>query len=123
MRGVRRRQVRILGIATVRGYSARMRGPRRPESQVLSVDSALPEESGFGFPTLASAADQPMTSAGNYAEPSIEALDRARAAAKTLELALAEFALEIVPLERARHAGADAGCRLSKTAVERVELT
>lgn len=50
---------------------------------------------------ILSAAEQPVMSAVNYTECLIRVLDRAPAAAKTLELALAEFALEIVPVDRA----------------------
>ena len=51
--------------------------------------------------TILSAAEQPMMSAVNYTECLIRVLDRAPTAAETLDLALAEFALEIVPVDRA----------------------
>jgi ribonuclease VapC len=49
---------------------------------------------------ILSAAEQPMMSAVNYTECLIRVLDRAPAAAQTLERVLAEFALEIVPVDR-----------------------
>jgi ribonuclease VapC len=49
---------------------------------------------------ILSASEQPVMSAVNYAECLIRVLDRAPLAANTLERTLAEFALEIVPVDR-----------------------
>lgn len=49
---------------------------------------------------LLAQAEQPMMSAVNYTECLIHLLDRAPAAADTLEQALANFALDIVPVDR-----------------------
>ena len=49
---------------------------------------------------LLSSAKQPIMSAVNYTECLIRVLDRAPDAAETLERALAEFDLEIVPVDR-----------------------
>jgi ribonuclease VapC len=50
---------------------------------------------------LLSNANQPIMSAVNYTECLIRVLDRAPDAAETLERALAEFDLEVVPVDRA----------------------
>ncbi len=68
-------------------------------SALLAVLFAEP--SAERLANIMSAAERPLMSAVNYTECLIRVLDRAPAAAKTLELALAEFALEIVPVDRA----------------------
>ncbi|MGD9582937.1 MAG: type II toxin-antitoxin system VapC family toxin [Lysobacterales bacterium] len=68
-------------------------------SALLAVLFAEPQAERVA--QILSAADQPMMSAVNYTECLIRVMDRAPAAAGTLELALAEFALEIVPVDRA----------------------
>ncbi len=49
---------------------------------------------------LLSGANQPIMSAVNYTECLIHVLDRAPDAAETLERVLAEFDLEVVPVDR-----------------------
>ncbi len=49
---------------------------------------------------ILSSANQPMMSAVNYTECLIRVLDRAPEAANTLEIALAAFDLEVVPVDR-----------------------
>jgi ribonuclease VapC len=51
--------------------------------------------------SILSTAEQPMMSAVNYTECLIRLLDRAPSAATTFDHVLAEFALEIVPVDRA----------------------
>jgi ribonuclease VapC len=71
----------------------------------------------FGEPRAAelaqilSSANGPIMSAVNYAECLLRVLDRAPDAAESLERTLAEFDLEIVPVDRAL-AGAAAQARL-----------
>lgn len=67
-------------------------------SALLAVLFAEPQAQRLA--QILSTANQPMMSAVNYTECLIRVLDRAPDAAETLELALAEFALEVVPVDR-----------------------
>lgn len=70
-------------------------------SAMLAVLFAEPQAERVA--EILSTAEQPLMSAVNYTECLclIQVLDRAPAAARTLEHALAEFALEFVPVDRA----------------------
>jgi len=67
-------------------------------SALLAVLFAEPQAARMA--QILSAAAQPMMSAANYTECLIRVLDRAPQAAASLERVLAEFALEIVPVDR-----------------------
>jgi ribonuclease VapC len=67
-------------------------------SALLTVLFAEPQAQRLA--QILSAANQPMISAVNYTECLIRVLDRAPDAAEALEGALAEFALEVVPVDR-----------------------
>ncbi len=67
-------------------------------SVLLAVLFAEPQAQRLA--QILSTANQPMMSAVNYTECLIRVLDRAPDAAETLERALAEFALEVVPVDR-----------------------
>lgn len=67
-------------------------------SALLAVLFAEPQAQRIA--DILSAAEQPVMSAVNYTECLIRVLDRAPDAAELLERALAEFALDIVPVDR-----------------------
>ncbi len=67
-------------------------------SALLAVLFAEPQAAQLAQ-TL-SAAEQPVMSAVNFTECLIRVLDRAPDAADTLDRALSEFALEVVPVDR-----------------------
>lgn len=67
-------------------------------SALLAVLFAEPQAQQIA--EILSGAEQPMMSAVNYSECLIRVLDRAPDMAEILERALAEFALEIVPVDR-----------------------
>lgn len=67
-------------------------------SALLAVLFAEPQ--ALNIAQILSASDQPIMSAVNYTECLIRVLDSAPDSAGVLEHALAEFALEIVPVDR-----------------------